>query len=136
MPTVRPDPERDFGGVVGIHELAFADGRSRCTLDVEPRHYNPNGVLHGGVSFTLADVGMGSAVFSSLGPGQRTTAVEVQVRFLRTVTGGRLTAESEIVSRHDRIALARSEIRDGQGRLVAIATGTFYVTPAPTEDGS
>ena len=137
MPAIQPDAASDFAGVVGLRDLSLGDGRSRCALDIDRRHYNPNGVLHGGVTFTLTDVGMGSAVFSTLARGERTTAMEVQVRFLRTVTGGSLTAESEIVSRRDRITTTKCEIRDGERRLVAIATGTFYVSPAfatgPTE---
>jgi uncharacterized protein (TIGR00369 family) len=119
----------DFGGLVGIQTLAIGDGRSRCSLTIDRRHDNPNGDLHGGVTFTLTDVAMGSAVFSTLPNGERTTAMEVQVRFLRSVTGGTLTAEGEVVSRHERVAVTRAEVTDGEGRLVATATGTFYVFP-------
>jgi uncharacterized protein (TIGR00369 family) len=122
----------DFGELVGIQALALGDGRSRWSLAIDRRHYNPNGVLHGGVTFTLTDVAMGSAVFSTLPKGERTTATEVQVRFLRAVTGGTLTAEGEVVSRHERIAVTRADVTDDKGRLVATATGTFYIFPNAT----
>ena len=122
----------DFGGLVGIQAITLEDGRARCSLTIDRRHYNPNGVLHGGVTFTLTDVAMGSAVFSTLPKGERTTAMEVQVRFLRAVTGGTLTVEGEVVSRHERIAVTRAEVTDDRGRLVAAATGTFYVFPDST----
>ena len=124
----------DFGGLVGIQAVALGDGRARSSLTIDRRHYNPNGVLHGGVTFTLTDVAMGSAVFSTLPKGERTTAMEVQVRFLRAVTGGTLTVEGEVVSRHERIAVTRAEVTDDRGRLVAAATGTFYVFPNSTSD--
>jgi uncharacterized protein (TIGR00369 family) len=124
----------EFGELVGIQAVALGDGRSRWSLAIDERHYNPNGVLHGGVTFTLTDVAMGSAVFSTLPKGERTTAMEVQVRFLRAVTGGTLTAEGQVVSRHERIAVTRAEVTDDKGRLVATATGTFYVFPHSTSD--
>ena len=134
MPAIPPHDARDFGGLVGIQAITLEDGRSRCSLTIDRRHYNPNGVLHGGVTFTLTDVAMGSAVFSTLPKGERTTAMEVQVRFLRAVTGGTLTVEGEVVSRHERIAVTRAEVTDDRGRLVAAATGTFYVFPNSTSD--
>ncbi|MDO8477593.1 MAG: PaaI family thioesterase [Candidatus Rokubacteria bacterium] len=134
MPAIPPHDARDFGGLVGIQALALGDGRSRCSLTIDGRHYNPNGVLHGGVTFTLTDVAMGSAVFSTLPKGERTTAMEVQVRFLRAVMGGTLTVEGEVVSRHERIAVTRADVRDDGGHLVATATGTFYIFPNSTSD--
>jgi acyl-CoA thioesterase len=95
----------------------------------EGRHHNPGGILHGGVLFTLADVGMGAAVFSTLREGERTTAVEVQIRFLHSVVRGRLTAESGVLNRGERIATATADVRDEAGCLVAVASGTFYVSP-------
>ena len=124
----------DFGELVGLQALALGDGRSRWSLAIDGRHYNPNGVLHGGVTFTLTDVAMWSAVFSTLPKGERTTAMEVHVRFLRAITGGTLTAEGHVVSRHERIAVTRAEVTDDKGRLVATATGTFYVFPNSTSD--
>ena len=122
----------DFGGLVGIESLTLGDGRSRCALTIDGRHYNPNGVLHGGAIFTLTDVGMGTAVFSMLPKGERTTAMEVQVRFLRAIQDGTLTADSEVVSRQERIAVTRAEVTDDEGHLVATATGTFYIFPDST----
>ena len=135
MSEIPPHDARDFGGLVGIQAITLGDGRARYSLTIDRRHYNPNGVLHGGVTFTLTDVGMGSAVFSTLPRGERTTAIEVQVRFLRAVTGGTLTVAGEVVRRHERIAVTRADVTDDGGRLVATATGTFYIYPDSTKDG-
>lgn len=129
MVEIRPEFENDFSGAVGVTDLRLGEGRSCCAIDVEGRHHNPGGILHGGVLFTLADVGMGAAVFSTLREGERTTAVEVQIRFLHSVVRGRLTAESGVVNRGERIATATAEVRDEAGCLVAVASGTFYVSP-------
>lgn len=133
MIEIRPNFGGDFTAAVGIRDLWFEAGRSRCSIDVEERHHNPGGILHGGVLFTIADAGMGAAVFSTLDARERTTAVEVQIRFLRPVIRGRLTAESAVVHRGERIATTRAEITDEGGRLVAVATGTFYISPRPDE---
>jgi thioesterase superfamily protein len=40
-------------------------------LEVEARHLNPDGTLHGGVIYSLADTAMGAALFSRLEPGEQ-----------------------------------------------------------------
>jgi uncharacterized protein (TIGR00369 family) len=44
------------------------DGAAVGSLDVDDRHLNPNGIVHGGVVFTLADTAMGRARMAALGP--------------------------------------------------------------------
>jgi acyl-CoA thioesterase len=128
MVEIRPEFERDFTAAVGVRGLWFDGGRARCAIDVEQRHHNPGGILHGGVMFTIADAAMGAAVFSTLREGERTTGVEAQVRFLHPVVHGTLTAEGVVVHRGERIATTKAELTDSVGRLVAIATGTFYIS--------
>lgn len=129
MNEIRPNFDGDFTAAVGVRDFWFQEGRSRCSIDVDERHHNPGGILHGGVLCTVADAGMGAAVFSTLKKGERTTALEIQVRFLRAVTRGRVTAESLVVHRGERLATTTAELRNDDGDLIAIASGTFYISP-------
>ena len=54
-------------------------------LPGEP-HYNPIGVVHGGVAMTLLDSAMGCAVQTQLPAGAAYTTLEVKVNFLRALT--------------------------------------------------
>src|ERR687888_1833669 len=60
----------------------------RAVFAVTPRefHYNPIGVVHGGLAATLLDSAMGCAVHSTLPAGMGHTAVAAKVNFPRPLT--------------------------------------------------
>ncbi len=72
-------------------------GEAVAALDVSDRHLNPNGVVHGGVVFTLVDTAMGRATMSVLEEGRICASIEVAVRYLRPITGGRLVATASVL---------------------------------------
>ena len=55
-----------FAELLGMRPTSMGDGRARFELDVAPNHLNPNGTVHGGVIYSLADSAMGTALFSQL----------------------------------------------------------------------
>ena len=101
-------------------------GYSQCALQVHEGLLNPNGTLHGGVVYTLADTGMGAAVFAALQEGESCATIEIKISYLRAVREGELRCETRVVHRGRRMAFVESEVHN-RGRLVAKATGTFAI---------
>ena len=58
----------------------------RFEMTPEFRHYNPIGVVHGGVAATLLDSCMGCAVQTHLPAGTGYTTLEIKVNFVRALT--------------------------------------------------
>jgi uncharacterized protein (TIGR00369 family) len=120
--------ERETFPVARLVGLVFTEiepGRAVFTLQVEERHYNPLGTLHGGIYTDLADAAMGWAYAVTLGEGESFTTVELKINFLRAVKAGMfLTAEAKVVKAGSTIAYVECEVRDEQGRLVAKAAST------------
>jgi acyl-CoA thioesterase len=106
-------------------------GVGTAEVEVTPALHNPNGVVHGAVLFAMADTSMGAATMSLLGEGEACASIEVQLRFLRPVAAGRLTARTEVLRRGRRVVQLASRIEDAAGELVAVASGSFAVIPAP-----
>ncbi len=108
----------------------YGDGRSRCEVQVREELFNPHGVLHGGVLYSMADTGMGGALYSILGEGESCTTVEIKIAYLAAVSSGILVCDTHVIDRRSRLAILESEIvnrsPDGE-RLVAKALGTFYI---------
>jgi acyl-CoA thioesterase len=102
-------------------------GVGTATLELTPELHNPNGVVHGAVLFAMADTSMGAAAMSVLDDGLACASIEVHLRFLRAVSAGRLTAETEVVKSGRRIIQLESRITDDSGTAVATATGSFAV---------
>jgi uncharacterized protein (TIGR00369 family) len=100
-------------------------GRSVINIDVQDIHLNGAGTLHGGVYASLIDNAMGLSVLALV--GVRTATIEINVHFRGAVSAGRITCESEVLHRTRRTATAEARVRDGEGNLVALGTGTFRV---------
>ncbi len=83
---------------------------------------------HGGVLFTLLDTALGRAVISTLSEHEGCATVECKINFFRPVTEGRLVAVGRLVTRTRRTAYAEGSITNDEGKLVARATGTFFIT--------
>lgn len=108
----------------------MADGRSTFELTVRPEHMNPHGIVHGGVVYTLVDFAMGGALTSVLEPGERCATVEVKINYLAPAVSGDLRAEACLVSRSRRLAVLEARVY-AEARLLALATGSFYVQSRP-----
>ena len=113
--------------LLGIRPASMGDGRARFELTVREDHLNPNGVVHGGVVYSLADTAMGAALFSALEPGQSCTTLEIKINYLAPVTSGELAAEASVVARTKRTGVLEARVLADGGALVAVATGTFYI---------
>jgi len=129
MPKTFPLESRGFnpfGELIGLNFSQLEKGYSRCTLPVTDRLHNPNGVLHGGVIYTLADTGMAGALHTELAEDESCATVEVSIVYLAAVTSGTITCDTRLVQKGKRIAILQSEVAN-DGRLVAKALGTYSV---------
>jgi len=117
-----------FSKYLGIEFKAYREGYTKCELAIKPELLNRLGILHGGVTYTLADTCMGGAVFSLLKDDQYCVAMEVKVNYLRPASKGVLVAESRVVHCGKQVAVATCEVHDGTGKLLAMATGSFYIS--------
>ena len=101
-------------------------GHTLTRLRINETHLNPNGVVHGGVLFTMIDTAMGLATMTVLDDG-RCASIEVHLRFLRPATSGVLEAHATVVSQGRKVVHLEARIHDDAGTLMATGTGTFAV---------
>ena len=96
-------------------------------------HYNPAGVVHGGIVCTLLDSVMGLSVLAQLPVGSAFSTLEVKVNFVRpiSVKTGALLAKGKVVHPGSRIATAEARLVDLQGKLYAHGTATCIVLREP-----
>jgi uncharacterized protein (TIGR00369 family) len=102
------------------------EGRVVFTAEPGEHHYNPIGVVHGGLAATMLDSAMGCAVHSRLPEGRAYTTLEIKVNFVRAIRrdSGRLRAEGQVVHMGGRVATAEGRLVDATGQLYAHATTT------------
>ncbi len=115
-----------FGDLIGLQFLKCEGGQSRCTLEVEQRLLNPHGAVHGGVLYSMADTGMGGAMYTVMERDELCATIEIKITYFKAVRSGTMVCDTRIISRGRRTAALESEITN-DGRLVAKASGTFSV---------
>jgi acyl-CoA thioesterase len=116
-----------FADLLGMRVKSVGEGRARFELAVEAKHLNPTGTLHGGVIYSLADSAMGAALFSQLDPGEQCATLEIKMNYLASVSGGAISADAVVVQRTKRIGVIEAKVFGEADRLIALATGTFYI---------
>lgn len=116
---------------LGLTIETTGSGTARASVVVDERHHNPNAVAHGAVVYTMADTSMGAATMSIVPPGHYCSTIEIQVRYLRPFVSGALTVETQVLKPGRRVVHLESRAVDADGRLIAVATGSFAVLPLP-----
>jgi uncharacterized protein (TIGR00369 family) len=125
---VRRSPFHQWAGLELVH---VGNGRAELIMELKPHHFNPQGIVHGGIITAMADTAIGLALRSQLRPGLTHRTAQLNVHFLRRGEGNRLVGRGHALHLGERMGYGESEVLDGDGRLLARATATFIVLTAP-----
>ena len=117
-----------FHAGLGLTVDGASAGEVLLSVRTLPEQQNLQGLVHGGVLATLADMAMGLAVRSAIEAGRRHVTIELGIHYVRPARPGRVHARGRTVRVGSQVAFARAEISDDTGRLLATASGTFAVT--------
>jgi uncharacterized protein (TIGR00369 family) len=116
------DTERGFMTTIGAPAPDAADGRARLTVDVDDRHLNVAGTLHGGLLATLVDATMGAAIRSVV-EGDTPATSQLTLTYLRPGMPGRLVVTAEVRKRGDSLTVCEADVeQDGTSLVHALAT--------------
>ena len=105
--------------------------RGHAVFEVTPaeHHYNPIGVVHGGLAMTLLDSAMACSVQTQIPAGTGYTTLEVKINLVRAITSssGKLRAIGKVLHMGSRIGTAEGRLEDASGKLYAHGTTTCIV---------
>lgn len=126
----REAPPPPLADVLGFRLEGIEPGEVTVTLEPAEYHYNPMGVLHGGMAATLFDSSLGCAVQSLLPPGYIAPTLHLQVNYVRPVTvqTGKVFCTGKVIHMGKRSATAEGRLVDKDGKLYAHSTGTFILS--------
>ena len=122
-------PPAPIQRLLGFALTEADEGRVVFSAEPEEQHYNPIGVVHGGLAATLLDSALGASVHSTLDQGQGYTTLETKFNLVRSITAetGTIHAEGRVLHRGRQVATAEGSLRDIDDRLLAHATSTCLV---------
>jgi uncharacterized protein (TIGR00369 family) len=112
--------------LMNMRLLEVEKGRVVFLARPAPRHYNPQGTVHGGFSATVLDSAMGCAVLTLLSPNTRHTTLEFKINLVRPILaeGGELRAEAWVVHGGKRVSTAEGRLLDAERKILAHGSTT------------
>ena len=116
-----------FHELVGIRLVRIHRDGVTIECKVRPELLNASGVLHGGVTATLADAAVGMAITQRLGRAGAATTVEMKLNYLRPVSGRKITARARLLRVGSTLCVGRVDIFDDGEELVGTALVTYML---------
>ena len=124
-------PAAPIQNLMGFRLAEVDEGRVVFVAEPGEQHFNPIGVVHGGLAATLLDSAMGACVHSTLAQGEAYTTLETKFNLVRPMTAGmgEVRAEGKVIHRGGRVATSEGRVTRADGKLVAHGTSTCMILP-------
>lgn len=116
-----------FSTWLGIQILEVAVGYSKISMTIRPEMVNGFGIVHGGVTFSLAD---SAFAFACNNYNNVSVALDTSINFLKAVhVGDTLTAEAKEIHHGKSTGVYLISIFNQLQQQVAHFKGTCFITP-------
>lgn len=124
--TIPPPP---IAVLLDMGPTEIEEGRVVFSGHPAEEHYNPIGVVHGGIALTMLDSAMSCAVQSMLPAGKGYTTLELKVNLVRAITGqtGLIRATGKVLHLGRQTGTAEGRLEDSTGKLLAHGTTTCII---------
>lgn len=109
----------------GIRLLEAGEGCAVVEAAITRESLNPQGFVHGGLMFTMADVAAGCACLTH---GRGVVTLGASASYLAPARGATLRARATEEHCGKTTGVYRVEVTDPEGKTVAVFTVTMYLT--------
>jgi uncharacterized protein (TIGR00369 family) len=104
-------------------------GFAKVEMDIENKHLNPFGGVHGGVYSSLIDTAAYWAVYCDIEENAGLISLDVKVDNLALVKEGHLVVEGKRIKAGKSICIADAAVIDSEGKYLAYGTSKQMVIP-------
>jgi len=118
----------EFGESLGFEYRGQVDGEQVIELEVREQHMSRAERVHGGVLFSLLDTALGRSIIERLPEGRGCATVEIKINYFRPIQQGRIRARARCHEVTRSLAYAEGVITNAEGKALARASGTFFLT--------
>jgi uncharacterized protein (TIGR00369 family) len=138
---MKPNPEHakalaafvdtsSFPALLSMRMNRLEMGAAEFVIDVEPKHRQLMGVVHGGVMAALIDTAAFWAVYFAIEDESRwLTSVDLKLNYLAPATGGRLIARGRQIKAGKTLCYAEARVVDEGQKVLAHGASTLMIVP-------
>jgi uncharacterized protein (TIGR00369 family) len=105
------------------------DDPGTARFSIRPELINAGGLLSGVATYALVDYTMGSALWKETTDEEAIATINISINYVRTAVEGEAVCSTVVDRRNRSSAVLRSEVRSGDGELMATAIGTYSIFP-------
>lgn len=117
--------EDAFSKWLGIELIEVKKGYCKLKMTVRQEMVNGFGIAHGGISYSLADTCLAFAANSN---GRHSMSIDTSISHTKPARVGEvLIAESEEISKSNRVALYTLKVRKENKEIIAIFRGSYFI---------
>ena len=102
-------------------------GSSVLKIEVQEKHLQPYGMVHGGVYSSMIDAACFWACYTEIEEPLGLTTVEMKLNYLAPASSGIFIAEGKVVKTGKTLCLSEATIADQEEKLLAHGTATMMV---------
>ena len=118
-----------FLTLLGAQLRSVAPGKVVISCRRRPELGQQQGLLHGGVVATIADVTYGYTALTTIPEGYEVLTAEFKINLLRPVLAEEIVATGQVIKAGRTLVITEAEVRDGNtGTLLAKMLGTMVPT--------
>ena len=118
-----------FPRLMGMRLEAIEIDSAKIVLNIDERHFQPFGIVHGGVLATLIDTATFWAAFLRLPPDVGLVNIDLKLNYLQPARSGRLTATGRCIRPGRTLSYTEAHVHDARGELLAHGTSTLLALP-------
>ncbi|MBT3312248.1 MAG: PaaI family thioesterase [Desulfobacterales bacterium] len=118
--------KHQFAELIGLVFENIDKGRSICKIEIKDELFNPHNVVHGGVLYSMADTGMGGALYPLLESDEICATIEIKISYFNPVRKGLLECSTTLLNKGKTIASLESVVLNN-GVLAAKASGSYSI---------
>jgi len=124
-----------FMKLVGFDLNVIEAGRTEGWLDLTQDHQQQTGLVHGGVTATLADIVAGFAAVTVVAEDQHVVTGEIKISYFTPGKGQKLHAKGWVVKQGRKMSFCEAEVWsvDGEERTLIAKASTTMVTIFPED---
>ncbi len=115
-----------FVKLLGLSIEKMENGFCQSKLQIKEDFLNKRKIVHGGVIYSMADISMGIAVYSTLKKEEETATIEIKINYLKPTNKKVLICEARVIQKGKQIAVIEAEIKADEN-MIAKAIGTFSI---------
>ncbi len=114
-----------FNNHLGLEITSAENGTAAGHLELAPEHssHPDQQIVHGGVTYSLADTVAGAAVVSL--NHSVTPTIDMRIDYLAPAVGSALYAEAEVLRNGENVATVAVDVTDDDGTKIATARGVY-----------